>query len=154
MRALRNVTFLDGHDAVRLTSTRHRGRVTGLVLARRDSGAEQTLEADLVVDATGRGSRTPLFLEQLGYGRPREDTLMVHGTYSSRRVQLAPGTLRENFTITAAEPRRPTAFAMFAGEDDMVSDRSEFLHPSTMARLLGRPRNGLHPKRKEHRATT
>jgi 2-polyprenyl-6-methoxyphenol hydroxylase-like FAD-dependent oxidoreductase len=118
VRALPNVTFLDGHDVVRLTSNRHRGRVTGVVVARRDSGAQQNLPADLVVDATGRGSRTPLFLEQLGYGRPREDKLTVHVTYSSQRVHVAPGTLRENFTITAAEPRRPTGFAMFAGEND------------------------------------
>ncbi|WP_231999272.1 NAD(P)/FAD-dependent oxidoreductase [Mycobacterium sp. 1081908.1] len=118
VRSIPNVTFLDGHDAVRLTSTPQRGRVTGAVLAARDSGAERTLAADLVVDATGRGSRTPMFLQQLGYRRPREDKLAVHVTYASMRVHVAPGTLRENFTITAAEPGRPTAFAMFGGEND------------------------------------
>lgn len=118
VRSLPNVTFLEAHDAVRVTSPPQRGRVTGVVLAPRDSGAELSLTADLVVDATGRGSRTPLFLEQLGYGRPREDQLMVHVTYSSMRVYVAPGTLRENFTINSAEPGRPMAFAMFGGEND------------------------------------
>lgn len=118
VRAIPNVTFLEGHDVARLTATQHRSRVTGVVVARRDSGAESTLTADLVVDATGRGSRTPMFLEELGYGRPREDKLMVHVTYASLPVHVAPGTLREYFTITAAEPSRPRGFAMFAGEND------------------------------------
>lgn len=117
LHAIPNVEFMQGCDAVRLTS-QYPGRVTGVVVAQRDSGAEQTLAADLVVDATGRGSRTPIFLEQLGYGRPREDELKVHVTYSGLPVHVAPGTLRENITLTAAEPSRPVAFAMFAGEND------------------------------------
>jgi hypothetical protein len=35
------------------------------------------LAADLVVDATGRGSRTPVFLEEFGYRRPPVDELAV-----------------------------------------------------------------------------
>ncbi|OBI53277.1 NAD(P)/FAD-dependent oxidoreductase [Mycobacterium sp. E796] len=118
VRGIPNVKFLDAHDVVRLTSSPQRERVTGIVLAPRDSGAERTLTADLVVDTTGRGSRTPLLLEQLGYRPPREDKLTVHVTYASMRVYVAPGTLRENFIINAAEPGRPVAFAMFGGEDD------------------------------------
>jgi 2-polyprenyl-6-methoxyphenol hydroxylase-like FAD-dependent oxidoreductase len=119
VHAITGVQFLGGHDAVRLTSTPAPGRVTGVVVARRDSGTEMTLAADLVVDATGRGSRTPVFLEQLGYGRPREDELKVHVTYAGMPVHLPPGKLRQNMTLTAAEPCRPAAFAMFAGENDV-----------------------------------
>ncbi|WP_231989584.1 NAD(P)/FAD-dependent oxidoreductase [Mycobacterium sp. 852002-51057_SCH5723018] len=118
VHAIPNVEFLQGCDAVRLTSTQERGRVTGVVVARRDSGAENTLTADLVIDATGRGSRTPMFLEELGYGRPREDQLKVHVTYAGLPVHVEPGKLLENVTLTAAEPSRPVAFAMFAGEND------------------------------------
>ncbi|OBI86945.1 FAD-dependent oxidoreductase [Mycobacterium asiaticum] len=118
VQAIPNVSFAEAHDAVRLTSTGQRGRVTGVVLARRDSGAERTLATDLVVDATGRGSRTPVFLEQLGYRRPPENELKVHVTYSGLPIYVAPGSLRENITLTAAEPNRPLAFAMFAGEND------------------------------------
>jgi 2-polyprenyl-6-methoxyphenol hydroxylase-like FAD-dependent oxidoreductase len=118
VHAVPNVEFLQGCDAVRLTATQRRDRVSGIVLAQRDSGAESTLTADLVVDATGRGSRTPIFLEELGYGRPREDELKVHVTYAGLPVHVAPGTLRENVILTAAEPSRPMAFAMFAGEND------------------------------------
>lgn len=132
VQAIDNVTFAEAHDAVRLTSTQQRGRVTGVVLARRDSGAERTLAADLVVDATGRGSRTPILLEQLGYRRPLEDELKVHVTYSGLPVYVAPGKLRENMVLTAAEPNRPLAFAMFAGENDnyMLAVQTLAGHPA------------------------
>ncbi|OBJ54052.1 FAD-dependent oxidoreductase [Mycobacterium asiaticum] len=132
VQAIPNVTFAEAHDAVRLTSTGQRGRVTGVVLARRESGAERTLATDLVVDATGRGSRTPVFLEQLGYRRPPESELKVHVTYSGLPIYVAPGSLRENITLTAAEPNRPLAFAMFAGENDnyMLAVQTLAGHPA------------------------
>lgn len=132
VQAIPNVTFAEAHDAVRLTSTGQRGRVTGVVLARRESGAERTLATDLVVDATGRGSRTPVFLEQLGYRRPPESELKVHVTYSGLPIYVAPGSLRENITLTAAEPNRPMAFAMFAGENDnfMLAVQTLAGHPA------------------------
>lgn len=116
--AIPNVEIVQGHDAVRLTSVPKRDRVTGVAVARRDSGAETTLAADLVVDATGRGSRTPVFLEELGYPRPREDQLTVQVSYAGLPVQLPPDTLREYIAFSGPEPSRPVCFAMFAGEND------------------------------------
>ena len=46
------------------------------------------VEADLVIDATGRGGRTPAILENLGYGRPAEDSLDIRLMYSSLPVRL------------------------------------------------------------------
>ncbi|OBH15620.1 FAD-dependent monooxygenase [Mycolicibacter terrae] len=116
--AVPNVEIVQGHDAVRLTSVPKRDRVTGVVVARRDSGAQTTLAADLVVDATGRGSRAPVFLDELGYPRPREDQLTVHVSYAGLPVHLPPGTLREYLAFSGPEPNRPVCFAMFAGEND------------------------------------
>ncbi|WP_145013850.1 FAD-dependent oxidoreductase [Mycobacterium marseillense] len=118
VRALPNIEFLAGHDAVRLTSTPAHNRVTGVVVSQRDSRAEKTLPAELVVDATGRGSRTPLFLVDLGYARPRDDELMVHATYASMQLRVPRGTLREYMAVGGALPSRPMGFAMFAGEND------------------------------------
>jgi 2-polyprenyl-6-methoxyphenol hydroxylase-like FAD-dependent oxidoreductase len=113
-----NVELLQGYDAVRLTSTPRQDRVTGIVMAQRESGAQTIVAADLVVDATGRGSRTPVFLDQLGYGRPREDELKVHVTYAGLPVRMPAGTVHEVVTLVGPTPTRPRAFAMFAGEDD------------------------------------
>ena len=116
--AIPNIEMLHGHDAVRLTSTPGHERVTGIVMAERESGAETDVAADLVVDATGRGSRTPVFLDQLGYGRPREDELKVHVTYAGLPVRMPAGAVREFVTLVGPVPTRPSAFAMFAGEGD------------------------------------
>ena len=74
VRALPNVRFLDRCDVVGLATTPDGRRVTGArVLRRADGSAEEVLGADLVVDATGRGSRTPAWLEALGYPRPERE---------------------------------------------------------------------------------
>ncbi len=58
-------------------------RVTAVRL-QQPGGAEEILTADLVVDASGRGSRTPQWLEELGYGRPAVSTIKIDLAYTSR----------------------------------------------------------------------
>lgn len=65
-------------------------RVTGVRL-RGEGGQETPLEADLVVDASGRGTRTPRWLEELGYGRPPEEQVQINIAYASRVVEPPPG---------------------------------------------------------------
>ncbi|MDT5085471.1 MAG: hypothetical protein QOJ61_2514 [Mycobacterium sp.] len=65
--ALGNVTFLDGHQVVDLVTTAD--AVTGVRTTNCDTGVATILDADLVVDATGRASRTPDFLQRRA-GRP------------------------------------------------------------------------------------
>ncbi|PRC59407.1 FAD-binding monooxygenase, partial [Mycobacterium sp. ITM-2017-0098] len=80
------MTVLEHHDVLALTSTADRDRITGVEVVNRDSQHRMTLPADLVVDATGRGSRTPVFLEQLGYDRPAEDEVVVNLAYACQPV--------------------------------------------------------------------
>jgi 2-polyprenyl-6-methoxyphenol hydroxylase-like FAD-dependent oxidoreductase len=117
VRAIPNVTILDGHNVVGLTSTRDRG-VTGARLVSRNSGGETTVTADLVVDATGRGSRSPAFLEELGYSRPSEDELAVRLAYASQLLRIPPGTVRESIIVVFPQPGRPTTFALVGYEND------------------------------------
>jgi hypothetical protein len=44
----------------------------------------ETISSDLVVDASGRGSRSPLWLEALGYAKPREEQIKVNIGYKTR----------------------------------------------------------------------
>ena len=108
VRAIANVTLLDDHDVVALTSTPDRGRITGVRTVNRHSREESTLAADLVVDATGRGARTPAWLECLGYGRPVEDHVVVHLTYASQALRMRPGALHEMAFLIGVVPGRPT----------------------------------------------
>jgi hypothetical protein len=53
------------------------------VRRRVDGSAEEVLDADLVVDATGRGSRTPAWLEALGYPRPPNEQVRIGLGYAT-----------------------------------------------------------------------
>jgi flavin-dependent dehydrogenase len=79
---------------------------------------ETALTADLVVDATGRASRTPLFLEQLGYGRPAEDELMVQLAYACQLLRIAPDAVKEHMIALFPEPGRPKMFGFTKYEND------------------------------------
>ncbi|GIH67805.1 FAD-dependent oxidoreductase [Sphaerimonospora thailandensis] len=108
--ALPNVTVADRCDILALTTTPGRDRVTGVRVRRNDEdGAEEVIEADLVVDATGRGSRTPAWLEELGYRRPEEDRVKVGLAYTTRHFRLRSdpydGDLSINPVASPANPR-------------------------------------------------
>ncbi len=94
VRELPNVTFAPACDVLGLTTTPDRERVTGVrVLRRADSSAEEVLEAAVVVDAMGRGSRTPRWLGELGYDPPPETEVAGDVGYATRHYQLAPDVL-------------------------------------------------------------
>ncbi|KYF63101.1 FAD-dependent oxidoreductase [Sorangium cellulosum] len=86
--ALPGVRRLDGREVVELSASPDRSRLTGVVVRRRDApGQVEALPAELVVDASGRGSRAPAWLEALGYPRPLESTIKVRVGYASRQYR-------------------------------------------------------------------
>jgi 2-polyprenyl-6-methoxyphenol hydroxylase-like FAD-dependent oxidoreductase len=118
IRALSNVTLLVDHDIVGLTVTPNRRRVTGVRVLDRRTREDATLDADLVVDATGRGSRTPAWLEYLGYERPLEDHVAVQLTYVSQPLRMAPDALHEQGFLVGNVPGRPHGVGILHSEND------------------------------------
>jgi 2-polyprenyl-6-methoxyphenol hydroxylase-like FAD-dependent oxidoreductase len=118
LRAIGNVSLRDGHDVISLSTDDARRRVTGVAITSHDGGRAHTLDADLVVDATGRSARTPAFLEALGYDKPHEDCVKVRVTYASQLFRLPPGSLREKVVLVSPVPGRSTGVALFGYEDD------------------------------------
>ncbi|MDV3126449.1 2-polyprenyl-6-methoxyphenol hydroxylase-like oxidoreductase [Mycobacterium sp. 21AC1] len=118
LRQISNVVMLEHHDVLALSATPDRSRIVGVEVVDRENSSATTLAADLVVDATGRGSRTPVFLEQFGYGRPTEDEVTVNLAYACQPVRIAPGALTEDFTAIFPEPGRPRMFAAMGYEND------------------------------------
>ena len=106
VRALPNVTWLEEHEVVRPLTTPDNGRVTGVAIRPRGpEGEGDPLVADLVVDASGRGSRTPRWLDELGYEQPRESVVKVGLAYTSRIYRRDPLLLPEAQAIyTQPEP--------------------------------------------------
>lgn len=104
-----NVTFLERHDVLGLETTAGGDRVTGAWIAARGIAAgERLVLADLVVDATGRGSRTPAWLAGLGYERPAEEKVKIGLAYTTRHYRLNSDPFGSDLAIIpAATPENP-----------------------------------------------
>ncbi|WP_435333272.1 FAD-dependent oxidoreductase [Haloarchaeobius sp. TZWWS8] len=100
-------------------------RVTG-VRFRDETGAERTLGAALTVDATGRNSRTPKWLETNGYPSPAVDAVHVDVSYSTVRISRPPE--RQCGVLVAPEPHRPRGAAMLPVEGDRWEVLLQGLH--------------------------
>ncbi len=122
VRALPPVEIVDRCDVVGLLTTAAGDRVTGVRMLRHAAGgtqAEEVLDADLVLDATGRGGRTPAWLAAIGYDPPAEEQLPVELKYATRHLRLRPGALGGVKLLgVGAEPGRPTGMVLFAEEQE------------------------------------
>jgi 2-polyprenyl-6-methoxyphenol hydroxylase-like FAD-dependent oxidoreductase len=91
-------------------------RVTGLLL---DSDGDEPdfVAADLVVDAAGRGTRLPVWLEQWGFQRPPEKTVDVGIGYASHQFRLPDGAIRERVIVAGASREQPLGLGLLGYED-------------------------------------
>jgi 2-polyprenyl-6-methoxyphenol hydroxylase-like FAD-dependent oxidoreductase len=83
------VTFVESTEVTGLLMNESRTRVTGVTTRLRPGAAEQadgeqSLNAGLVVDASGRSTHTPDWLEAAGYGRPQETIINPFLAYATR----------------------------------------------------------------------
>lgn len=106
------IELLDHCDVVGLTA--HTGRVEGVrVLRRADDSVEEVIDADLVVDATGRGSRLPTWLAGLGYLPAAEETINIDLGYATRCYRMSQDALGGAYgAIVAPLPQRPRGLAL------------------------------------------
>jgi 2-polyprenyl-6-methoxyphenol hydroxylase-like FAD-dependent oxidoreductase len=114
--AIPNVRILDCHDITAPTVIA-RDRVSGVLVADRTTGERTTLAADLIVDAMGRGARTPAFLDDLGYVRPQEQKSAANWGYSSLLLRLESGAIAEQMVLVDPGQGLPRA-ALLAYEND------------------------------------
>ena len=97
------VSLREGHHFVEYRSDVDESTVDGVVV--RDAGEdEETIEADLVVDATGRTSRTPAWLEAHGYRSPPTDEVHVDVAYSTATLER-PESDRRSILMLPEAPR-------------------------------------------------
>lgn len=74
------------------------------VIVRDGSASSERIPADLVVDATGRTSRTPRWLEEHGYSRPPIDEVHIDVSYSTTVIDR-PCEERRNYFVPPSPPR-------------------------------------------------
>jgi len=78
------VTFAEVTDVVGLRAAPDGSRVTGVRVQDHDGAGEaRWLDADLVVDATGRGTRTPRWLREMGFPEVEQEQVRVDLTYTT-----------------------------------------------------------------------
>ena len=105
------VEILQRTSVLDLSFTAHDARVDGVLVTGRDGGTPRLLPADLVVDASGRTSRTPEWLERRGYPTPPEDVRRIDKHYATRlfrRSRRDPGqtTWEGAWPSQSPQPRR------------------------------------------------
>jgi 2-polyprenyl-6-methoxyphenol hydroxylase-like FAD-dependent oxidoreductase len=99
-----NVVLRHGVSVDSLVTDTERSRVTGVRL--KGASGDETLEAALVVDASGRGTRTPRWLESLGYGQVEEEAVDIDLAYTTRLYE-PPANPPGDWKLLAAYPRAP-----------------------------------------------
>jgi 2-polyprenyl-6-methoxyphenol hydroxylase-like FAD-dependent oxidoreductase len=119
--ALPNVRAIE-HCAVQgLVADDSRATIRG-VRVRVDNGAEETILADLVVDASGRGSSSPAWLESFGYTRPEQEKIEIGIGYTTRVYRRRPSDLGGKLAVVVAGsgPNWRNGTILFQAEDRWI----------------------------------
>ena len=118
------VKILDNTDVLRLIPSSEPNRVAGVLICPRGSEMDRRvakeLNADLVLDATGRASRAPRWLGDLGYEPPEEIVIDAHLAYASRLYRI-PENFDDNWQcayVQAAPPHEKRGAILFKVEDN------------------------------------
>jgi 2-polyprenyl-6-methoxyphenol hydroxylase-like FAD-dependent oxidoreductase len=116
--ALPNVRAIENCKVEGLAASADTSTVTG-VRVRIDNAAEQVIAADLVVDASGRGSQSAAWLDSLGYARPAEERIEIGLGYTTRLYRRRPTDLGGKIAVVVAgsEPNWRNGVILFQSED-------------------------------------
>lgn len=121
VKAIANIDFCEG---MQVTDVIAEGRrVIGLKIEPRRRGSTvpaDSLRADLIVDASGRSSKTPEWLAAFGYKPPSETSINSHLGYATRMFRLPPDALpdwKAVFMLTSRAVPKGGVFTLV--EDDL-----------------------------------
>jgi flavin-dependent dehydrogenase len=86
------------------------------------SAPDQAMMADLVVDASGRGSLSPAWLAAFGYTRPEEERIEIGLGYTTRVYRRRPTDLGGKFAVVVAgsAPNWRNGTILFQTEDSWI----------------------------------
>jgi 2-polyprenyl-6-methoxyphenol hydroxylase-like FAD-dependent oxidoreductase len=116
---LDRITLLESHEVTGLRADAA-GDLTGLTVRPRGATGDLDLPADLIVDASGRGSRLPEWLHRLGRARPTETTIDAFLGYVTRYYRLPPDPSRDwkALYVQPAPPEHTRGGVVFPIEND------------------------------------
>jgi 2-polyprenyl-6-methoxyphenol hydroxylase-like FAD-dependent oxidoreductase len=99
--ALPNVRVIENSAVQGLIADDQRTRIKG-VRVKVGNGVEQIITADLVVDASGRGSSSPAWLEDFGFAKPAEEKIEIGIGYTTRVYRRRPTDLGGKLAVVIA----------------------------------------------------
>ena len=118
------IEICDQMEVLRLVRDSKENRIAGVLVSPRATESDRRvatqLRADLVIDATGRASRAPRWLKDLGYEPPKETVVSAHLGYASRLFKV-PENFNEDWTcafVQSAPPERKRGGLLFRVEGD------------------------------------
>ena len=134
----RNIQLREATRVIGLAGNPSNG-ISGVYVSPTNEGQQRKeIVADLIVDATGRGSATPTWLKELGFERPAVEEIPARVTYATtafRRSDRWPNcralaiggapTRRGGFMLPVEQNRWLVSLAGYF-EDQMPQDHSEF----------------------------
>lgn len=122
MAVIKNVAVVSGCQVNALLTDEKRDQVTGVTVKLDDRADTETIEADLVVDASGRHSHAPEWLTSLGCEPVRETVVNAFLGYATRLYEL-PAMIADGVKgvlIQAAPPEAPRSGIAFPIENDRL----------------------------------
>lgn len=82
------ISVREGYEVQQLLTDADGKTVTGLQIRQRGGQETEILTADLVVDASGRTSKAPEWLEKIGYPQPKETRIDAFVGYATRWYEV------------------------------------------------------------------
>ncbi|MBS0000650.1 MAG: hypothetical protein KFF73_16840 [Cyclobacteriaceae bacterium] len=120
--ALSNVMIMEKCRVLELIPADSNQRISGIRFFNSGKDAETTLMADLVVDASGRGSRSPAWMEKLGYQPPEVEKIKIDMGYTTchfhRKPDHIPG--RDGIVFLATPPEKRLGVILAQDRDRWV----------------------------------
>lgn len=118
LEAFENIRILSRLEVIGLLAQADKQRVVGVQLRPRANGPlPNTLTADLVVDCSGRGSRAPEWLAEMGYPKPETTVVNSHLGYATRRYkQPAQALPWKGVLIGVNPPHNPRGGGLLPAE--------------------------------------
>jgi hypothetical protein len=121
LTALSNVRVIENCSVQELITDESRTTIKG-VRARIGNGDEHRITADLVVDASGRGSSSPAWLESFGFAKPEEERIEIGIGYTTRLYRRRPTDLDGKLSVVVAGsgPNWRNGVVLYQAEDRWI----------------------------------
>ena len=109
--AVSNIELIDKTSVLNLIASEHNSRISGIVIENKGEENQKTLDANLIIDVTGRGSRSAHWLKELGYDAPETEEVKINVGYATRLYKRDPNhPFSNSWLLSTPEAPKETRF--------------------------------------------